>query len=171
MTILLPKTKGAYALHLHVASPKDVQIGRLGRFSFPAGDYIYLGSALGPGGLAARINRHVRGDGHLYWNIDYLREKAVLIGFCYLETEQRLECLWSQTLASLPQACIPVPHFGNSDCKISGRSCAAHLVSFCLKITPQKLQEMLVAVSDMSPSSLRYCTFIWDSKGESGYME
>jgi Uri superfamily endonuclease len=171
MTILLPKTKGAYALHLHVASPSDIQIGRLGRFSFPAGDYIYLGSALGPGGLAARINRHVRGDGHLHWHIDYLREKAVLIGFCYFETEQRLECLWSQTLASLPQACIPVLHFGNSDCKIRGRSCAAHLVSFRSGFASQQLQEMLAAASGMSLSSLRYCSFICDSKGESGYME
>lgn len=171
MTILLPKGKGAYALHFNVASPRDIQVGRLGRFSFPAGDYIYLGSALGSGGLLARINRHVRGDGRLHWHIDYLREKAVLIGYCYLETEQRLECIWSQTLASHPQACIPVPHFGNSDCKISGRSCAAHLVSFHAGVTPQKLQEMLIAVSDMSPSCLRYCTFIYDSKGELGYME
>ena len=171
MTILLPKTKGAYALHLHVASPNDVQIGRLGRFSFPAGDYIYLGSALGPGGLAARINRHVRGDGHLHWHIDYLQEKAILIGFFYLEAEQRLECLWSQTLASLPQACIPVPHFGNSDCKISGRSCAAHLVSFRSGFASQKLQEILVAVSDMSIPSLSYYTFICNSKGDLGHME
>ena len=171
MTILLPKAKGAYALHLHVASPNDVQIGRLGKFSFPAGDYIYLGSALGSGGLMARINRHVRGDGHPHWHIDYLRAIAVLIGYCYLETKQRLECIWSRSLASLPQACIPVPHFGNSDCKISGRSCTAHLVSFHAGVTPQKLQEMLVAVSDMSPSSPRYCTFICGSKGESGHME
>jgi len=45
-----PQDKGSYALALRVDNMVEVEIGRLGRAYFPAGFYLYLGSALGTGG-------------------------------------------------------------------------------------------------------------------------
>jgi Uri superfamily endonuclease len=171
MGLSTTSAKGAYALHLNMASPKTLQVGKLGMFRFPAGDYIYLGSALGPGGLKARLNHHVGGEGQPHWHIDYLRENAVLVGFCYLETELRQECLWSQTMALLPEASITAPRFGASDCESGGKKCPAHLISFGSAISLKDLQSILAAASRLPPSRLRYSSFIYDSKAESFHIE
>jgi len=123
----LPVSPGTYALHLLVSRARLIGIGRLGQYRVPIGDYFYLGSARGAGGLRARVGRHLRGDGALHWHIDTLRAAAEVREVFYTVTDIPLECLWSQTLAQLPEAFIPVPHFGASDCR-SG--CGAHLVAF-----------------------------------------
>jgi Uri superfamily endonuclease len=126
----MPKETGSYALWLYLAQAQTIQIGRLGNFSFPARDYVCLGSACGSGGLRSRLGRHLRGDGETHWHIDYLRRVAVVKGFLYTicRGDSRIaptECTWSQTLATHPEVSIPAPGFGASDCK-SG--CEAHLV-------------------------------------------
>ena len=59
----------AVAWHLCAASiclrAQPISIGRLGQQHFPIGDYFYVGSARGAGGLRARVGRHLRGDGAL----------------------------------------------------------------------------------------------------------
>ena len=50
--------KGTYALVLQLERQEEIAIGKLGTFTFPAGYYLYVGSALGPGGLEARLARH-----------------------------------------------------------------------------------------------------------------
>ena len=52
-----PTAPGAYALHLHLEEQKQIRVGRLGEKLFPPAEYIYLGSAKGPGGLESRLNR------------------------------------------------------------------------------------------------------------------
>ena len=131
----IPAEPGSYLLWLHLRQQQDLTVGRLGRFSFPSGDYIYLGSAQGPGGLRARLGRHLRGSGKPHWHIDRLRAAAQVCGFGYqisamhFETAPHLpvsrECDWSQRLAVLPEVSLSIPGFGASDCR-SG--CAAHLV-------------------------------------------
>ncbi len=86
---------------------------------------------MGTGGLRARLGRHLRGEGKSHWHIDTLRRVARVQDICYLAAPwitvgQRLECLWSQALASLPGATVPVPGFGASDCRLG---CPAHLVA------------------------------------------
>jgi Uri superfamily endonuclease len=108
-----------------------VSVGRLGKKELPAGKYAYLGSAMGPGGLRARLGRHLRGEGKPHWHIDALRRVALVQAVCYLTVpwvtvEQRLECLWGQALAGLPGAAVPIPGFGASDCRLG---CPAHLVA------------------------------------------
>jgi Uri superfamily endonuclease len=128
----IPTHPGSYALWLHLSQNQDLTVGRLGRFTFLAGDYLYLGSAHGPGGLRARLGRHLRGDGQSHWHIDSLRAAAQVRGFGYVVQCRDTaccvptECIWSQNLAALPGVSTPVPDFGASDCT-SG--CAAHLVS------------------------------------------
>ena len=121
--LTLPAQPGSYILWLHLSQSQDLTVGKLGHFTFPMGDYLYLGSARGPGGLRARLGRHLRGDGKIRWHVDYLRAAAQVCGFGYVFDTR--ECEWSQKLAELPGAGTPIPGFGASDCT-SG--CAAHLV-------------------------------------------
>jgi Uri superfamily endonuclease len=130
----LPASPGAYLLELYLPDEVSLTIGRLGRASFPAGVMFYAGSAQGPGGLKARLGRHLqlRGARPLRWHIDYLRCVAQVCAFAYLASAQiacaaRLECLWSQALARLPGSSVPLSGFGASDC---GMGCPAHLIAF-----------------------------------------
>ncbi|MCR4407387.1 MAG: DUF123 domain-containing protein [Anaerolineae bacterium] len=120
--------KGTYALLLHLDQPELIQVGRLGKFTFPAGWYVYVGSARGPGGLAARLARHrrrVADDKRLRWHVDYLRERARLVEVWSAASGQRLECAWARAFADAPGAEIPIPRFGSFDCR-----CPAHLIYF-----------------------------------------
>lgn len=121
--LALPREKGSYALLLQLDQTMWLQIGRLGRWPFAAGYYLYLGSALGPGGLAARLRRHLSPTERPFWHIDYLRRQTVVTAVWVQEGPARLECTWATLAAQWPGATIPVPRFGASDCR-----CAAHLV-------------------------------------------
>ncbi len=65
--------KGAYLL---VMRSKGVvlNVGSLGRVAIPEGLIAYVGSAKGPGGLGARLGRHIRRGKVRRWHIDYLTE-------------------------------------------------------------------------------------------------
>ncbi|HRQ42256.1 MAG TPA: GIY-YIG nuclease family protein [Chloroflexota bacterium] len=119
----LPTDPGSYLLLLHLEQAAWLPIGRLGRWNFDAGYYLYVGSALGPGGLAARLRHHLSPLRRPFWHIDYLRDQAVVTAVWYRENPVRLEHTWATRMAQLPDATIPVPRFGASDCH-----CAAHLV-------------------------------------------
>lgn len=123
--LVLPTSRGSYALLLHLPESTWIQVGRLGRWPFAAGYYLYLGSALGPGGLAARLRHHLSATERPFWHIDYLRCQAVVTAVWYLEDPTRREHSWAMEAARWPGATIPVPRFGASDCR-----CAAHLVFF-----------------------------------------
>ncbi len=132
----LPAVPGSYLLRLRLVQPVLLQVGRLGHFMLPAGDFIYSGSACGPGGLRARLGRHLFGSGIPHWHIDYLRAVTLLCDFAYhihpekarpLQKEDiPLECFWSQKLASLPYTQIIMPGFGASDCH---NGCRSHLLA------------------------------------------
>lgn len=59
-----------YQLFIEVNEPITLAIGKLGRFDFPAGSYVYTGSAKAH--MEARIARHLSVDKKLRWHIDYL---------------------------------------------------------------------------------------------------
>jgi Uri superfamily endonuclease len=104
-----------------------IDVGRLGRVQLPAGWYAYAGSARGPGGLAARISRHLRSPKPLHWHVDYLRAHAQPVQTWYALGARKRECSWAQALSGLPGASIPVRRFGASDCR-----CPAHLIHFAV---------------------------------------
>ena len=138
----LPISHGTYALHLYVSHAQPIKIGRLGQHHLPMGDYFYLGSACGAGGLQARVGRHLRGDGARHWHIDYLRAVAEVREVFYTIADDPLECVWSHALAQLPDAFIAIPHFGSSDCR-SG--CTAHLIAFPRRFQLASAQAVLSA--------------------------
>jgi Uri superfamily endonuclease len=125
----LPVQAGSYALILELPQNQTLNVGRLGRCAFPAGFYVYLGSARGPGGIRARLGRHLRGAEKTWWHIDYLRKASEVRGYGYLVADNglQLECNWAKKLADHPTASIVVPKFGASDCQMG---CQAHLVYF-----------------------------------------
>jgi Uri superfamily endonuclease len=116
---------GTYMLVLHVGQETEISIGRLGTFNFPSGYYLYAGSARGPGGVEARLARHLRERKQSRWHIDYLLREARVVEIWKISSRQKLECLWTQALLRTPDARIPVSGFGSSDC-----GCPTHLVYF-----------------------------------------
>ena len=106
---------------LRLRRARTIQVGRLGRFEFEAGYYVYTGSAMG--GLEARLARHQRQRKKLWWHIDYLLRQAELVDVAAVPTSRRVECERNRWVLSLPGADIPVKGFGSSDC-----NCVTHLV-------------------------------------------
>ena len=117
--------RGVYALVLSLPTEKEIRVGRLGSFRFPAGFYLYFGSAQGPGGLRSRLERHCRMEKKLHWHIDYLRLHATLTQLWFCDTDERLECRWATAGARILDATVPAPRFGASDCR-----CPSHLYCY-----------------------------------------
>lgn len=122
---ILGVEKGTYVLVIALEREASVAVGKLGRFAFPVGYYIYVGSARG--GLSQRVHRHLEGGGgegsskKLRWHIDYLLQHAKVVEMWYAENSH--ECLWATAVKEMPQCQIPVPGFGSSDCR-----CPSHLI-------------------------------------------
>ena len=68
----IPPSRGLYVLIGYLANNTTLVVGKLGRLNFKQGFYLYIGSAKGPGGLRARIKRHLSRRKKLKWHIDYL---------------------------------------------------------------------------------------------------
>ena len=117
----LPAAPGTYALVLEGRAHADVTVGRWGSLQLQPGYYVYVGSAFGPGGLRARVGRHLRGAGAKHWHIDYLRDWLQPFAVWYSDADRRLEHEWAGVLAGL-DALTAVPGIGTSDCP-----CRAHL--------------------------------------------
>ncbi len=103
----------------------ELEIGRLGSLELLPGCYVYVGSALGPGGVRARVNRHSRGGGPRHWHLDHLLPAVELEEVWYTHDAERRECVWSEVFPRMSGASVPLPGFGASDCR-----CRSHLVFF-----------------------------------------
>lgn len=112
---------GVYQLSLFLPKSVRLRVGRLGVFVFPAGRYIYTGSALG--GVERRLARHRRRRKTLHWHIDYFLRHARLDGVRVVFTCRRLECILNRATLRRPGARVVAPRFGARDCR-----CPAHLV-------------------------------------------
>jgi Uri superfamily endonuclease len=134
------KAPGTYALLLHANRNRTITVGALGELQVSSGTYVYVGSALGPGGLRARVERHVRGDGHRHWHVDYLRAVTELSAVWYTHSEQRRECMWASVLRRHSEASIPLPGFGASDCE-----CPTHLVALDMRPSLAEFRERMKA--------------------------
>jgi Uri superfamily endonuclease len=121
----MESSPGTYAIVLTPNSERSIKIGKLGMLKLQAGYYIYVGSAFGPGGLAARIAHHKRISQRPRWHIDYLRTAAEIIELWYTYDSRPMEHDWAETLAGAKGAWAPFPGFGSSDC-----NCKAHLYFF-----------------------------------------
>jgi len=122
----IPARPGAYGLEIVLDRPLAIETARL-RGSLPAGAYAYAGSAHGPGGLRARIARHLKSEKRPHWHIDRLTIAGRVTGIAFAENADgstASECEIARALAALPDAAVPLAGFGSSDC----RRCQAHLI-------------------------------------------
>lgn len=117
--------RGVYLLVLRLPHARSVDVGALGRLQFPAGWYVYVGSAHGPGGLDARLRRHLSPRKALRWHVDYLRAACEFVEAWAAPLPREWECEWARRLAGCPEAAIPARGFGASDCR-----CPSHLARF-----------------------------------------
>ncbi len=111
----ISQQKGSYLLLFEVREQFAVKVGRLGRCQFKSGAYVYSGSAFGPGGLKARVTRHVRLRKKRHWHIDYVRSRMTL-GQVLCAVGTREECDWSERFEESGLQ-MPVAKFGSSDCQ------------------------------------------------------
>lgn len=119
----LPPLPGAYAVDILLPHPVPLPP----RFAqgrdaiLPAGRYLYLGSAYGPGGIRARCRRHLATAKTLRWHVDWLTSQAERVAV--LVFAGGTECdLVARVLAA--GATAPVAGFGSSDCQV----CTSHLL-------------------------------------------
>ena len=117
----MTSNSGLYQLRISLSDKETVDVGRLGRFSFKKGKYIYTGSA--KRGLNARIGRHKRNEKKLHWHIDYFLslKSAKITSVDVFEFLEGGECALNQSI----EGKHIVSGFGSSDCR---NGCKSHLV-------------------------------------------
>jgi len=113
--------KGVYCLVF--SNPAcTVRVGALGPVAFRPGWHVYVGSALGSGGLA-RLERHTalsrNRDRPPKWHVDWISTNPcfTLRATVHAVTGERVECRLAEALGG-----ETVPGFGCSDC-----GCRSHL--------------------------------------------
>ena len=106
-----------YQLLIRASAPVTVTVGSLGTFDFPAGWYVYTGSAVR--NLEARVQRHLSPHKTMRWHIDYLLAQP---GVAIHEVRRSCEpeCELNQRL----EGRVVVAGFGASDCRAG---CSSHL--------------------------------------------
>lgn len=112
---------GTYAFVLKNHVQETAQIGRWGKLDLRTGFYIYVGSALGPGGVHSRVSRHISERKNKHWHIDYLRDFCLPYAVIYSYSPVGAEHKWAETLKQIG-GLEPVIGFGCSDC-----DCLTHL--------------------------------------------
>ena len=113
------RDRGSYLLILKLNRKRNLEYGRKeNRRTFPAGYYVYVGSAMK--NLTRRLERHRRLRKNKFWHIDYLREETEFVAALPIRSSEYLECLLAEQLRSI--ADWDIPGFGASDC-----TCPGHL--------------------------------------------
>jgi len=117
-----------------------------------AGLYVYVGSAHGPGGLRARVGRHLRREKPHHWHVDHLTAVLPVVHVVVSDSAAALECAWAQRLSALGGASVPVLGFGSSDCR---NRCPAHLIRLPSDLAVPAIEEILLVEqrSETGPGS------------------
>jgi len=110
---------GTYVLHVLLRSGQEVVVERRGgkhgakrrtTYLLPSGNYLYVGSAFGPGGLASRIGRHLSSGAKVrHWDIDFLLAspaRACRVAAWALPSSHKdgAECRWAAAIFDAPGA-------------------------------------------------------------------
>jgi len=118
--------RGIYSVLLQIPKDLTLEVGGLGSVSFLDGFYVYTGSAMGSGGISARISRHLHTEKKMFWHIDYLigNPNVKVLALFRAESKQKLECNVNKSIVSNLDTSI-ISGFGSSDCR---ESCGGHLL-------------------------------------------
>lgn len=140
------KRRGVYVLFLRFSGSVETEAGALGHIELPAGDYCYVGSAMG--GLDQRVSRHLSSEKTIRWHIDYLT--SVCSDMCAYEHEGTSisECGLGRIIESAGGESAVIG-FGCSDC-----GCQTHLFRVDRDRAEKVLKDNgMVVFSDMRPRS------------------
>ncbi|WP_417687192.1 GIY-YIG nuclease family protein [Roseibium sp.] len=107
---------------MEVASPLALPLVRLGNPPLDPGFYLYCGSARGPGGLKARVGRHLRRNKQCRWHVDHITSQCTAIAA--MLTDEFSECDLRRRVEDRLSTTMPIEGFGASDCD----TCQSHLV-------------------------------------------
>ena len=108
---------------LRLDRPMTLDIPTLTETGIGPGRYAYVGSARGPGGIRARVRRHLRRHGKRHWHIDRLTAVATVEAVHTFVGAD--ECDVVAALQAGIGCGVPAAGFGSSDC----RRCEAHLLA------------------------------------------
>ena len=106
-----------YQLNIRLQQDANIVIGKLGTFRFPAGRYIYTGSA--KKNMEARIQRHLSQSKNNKWHIDFLLSNPD-VKVTRVSRYEEEECIVNQHTKGK----ILVSGFGATDCR---HGCGSHL--------------------------------------------
>ena len=101
-----PQSPGAYAVMMNLARPRQLPIARLKHPRIEPGRYIYGGSARGPGGLRARLGRHLGLKKKKHWHVDHLRAVSRVMGAAAFLDQS--ECALIGRLLEMPGVFAPL---------------------------------------------------------------
>ncbi len=140
--------KGVYTLLIEISCDVEVAVGVLGLMKFERGFYVYVGSALGPGGVEARVARHLREEKRLKWHVDYLlaAEEVSVRAVVFSEAGRGDECRVVHVLKE--RGLRVVDGFGACDCRMG---CGGHLLCCggslegCVKVVVKAFRKLGLA--------------------------
>tara|TARA_B100001939_G_scaffold29710_1_gene23483 strand:+ start:268 stop:654 length:387 start_codon:yes stop_codon:yes gene_type:complete len=124
----------SYQLFIIVTKEIELKVGKLGKFIFPIGSYVYTGSA--KKNIDKRIERHLSKKKNLHWHIDYLLNSDA-VQIINIKKSRMTEC----SLNKKTKGTIIINGFGSSDCNLC---CKSHL----------KYKENL-ALAELSANAIR----------------
>ena len=119
----LPKQPGSYVIAIELKEEFVGCVGSLGEICLKPGRYLYFGNARGPGGIRARIKRHLGVDKKTHWHIDRITLAGQVVEF--LVVPDGCECSLREKAMALTKLAVPVLGFGSSDCRL----CPAHFLA------------------------------------------
>jgi Uri superfamily endonuclease len=129
--VYIPDEFGSYIIVGELSEESCLNSGPFCGQLLPIGYYFYTGSAFGPGGLKARIGRHLKKGIRKFWHFDHFKEIIKIQEIWYsILSSTNLECQFIKKFQSLGSASFPILKFGSSDCHFG---CPAHLVRFSLE--------------------------------------
>ena len=107
----------SYQLFIIITKEIELKVGKLGKFIFPIGCYVYTGSA--KKNIDKRIERHLSKKKNLHWHIDYLLNSDA-VKIINIKKSRMTEC----SLNKKTKGTIIINGFGSSDCNLC---CKSHL--------------------------------------------
>lgn len=134
----VPNDPGTYVLLLESGNCLEVKVGKLGVVRMHPGYYLYVGSALGPGGLRARLARHAREKKSHHWHIDYLVPHTHILEIWYTDDARKIEHQVVGLISSVLKVDLPLVGFGSSDC-----GCESHLFYMSCHPSPDGLRRAI----------------------------
>ena len=125
----IPADHGSYLIIGRLDHVIQLTTGSFSGQLLKKGYYLYSGSAFGPGGLRARISRHLIKDSKKFWHYDHLKASLCFEEILFSIDAVRQECKFIQKLGEMEGVSFPIHGFGSSDCR---QKCPSHLARFPL---------------------------------------